>query len=80
MTVFTILRDPLDKAFSRFFKMEFPGTIRNGEVEHFHPHDGFDLWLGPGSTRGTSGVLNNQTAVMGALRDYMANVRVRVHA
>ena len=78
MTVVTILRDPLDKAFSRFFKKEFPGVIMNGKVDHFGPHDGFDPWLGPGSTRGTSGVLNNLTAVMGALRYYMANVRVCV--
>ena len=45
MTVVTILRDPLDKAFLRFFKKEFPGVIMNGKVDHFGPHDGFDPWL-----------------------------------
>ena len=69
LRVITLMRDPLSKAFSIFFKRNFPGVHRKGEIDNFSHRSDFNLWLGPADmSRATSGVLNNRTAIMGALR------------
>jgi len=78
MFAVTILRDPMDKAMSSFFKHQFPTVLHEATdvasgVSKYMPSSELDKWLGTAATRDTNGAIKNLTTLMPALRYFMAH-------
>eukprot|EP00931_Biecheleriopsis_adriatica_P076535 TRINITY_DN5022_c0_g1_i3.p1 TRINITY_DN5022_c0_g1~~TRINITY_DN5022_c0_g1_i3.p1 ORF type:complete len:358 (+),score=50.93 TRINITY_DN5022_c0_g1_i3:95-1168(+) len=63
----TLLRHPVEKYLSSFFKHEFPSVQHHGEVEYYRPSPIFDNLFGPGANRSLE-AMQNLSAVQEAIR------------
>ena len=55
----TVLRHPVDKLLSNFFKHQFPSVLDpSGRLDHYTPHQRFDRLFGVGTERNLTDMLN----------------------